>query len=180
MSEIDVRPEQIAVGQVWQSGDGFKRRITNIVAGDVYFDGIRPDGKVLPGRFPIGTITAIINGDREELIEGELAATEQQEGDRLDSTKAPAPAKAPAGQKPAIGRVLHYHPSNDETTNEPQMGNKGQPYAATITHVWGDDCVNIRIDQDASHLIPSEQLLATSVRITKTPEPGCCTWPARV
>jgi len=92
----------------------------------------------------------------------------------------PKPVQPPARQKPAIGRVLHYYPSKAQIENHVQMGNKGQPYAAHITHVWGDDSVNIRIDQDASHLIPSEQLLATSVRITETPEPGCCTWPARV
>lgn len=92
----------------------------------------------------------------------------------------PKPAKPPAGQKPAIGRVLHYYPSESQKENHAQMANKVQPYGAHVTHVWSDDCVNIRIDQDGSHLIPSEQLLLTSVRITETPTPGCCTWPPRV
>lgn len=104
----------------------------------------------------------------------------KQDGDRHGSHKAPEPAAAPAGQKPAVGRVLHYHPSHDEITNEPQMANKGQPYPATITHVWGDDCVNVKLDQDGSFHVPSERQLKTSVRIAEQPTPGCCTWPPRV
>jgi len=108
------------------------------------------------------------------------AETAADHPEKAGSAKAPAPAKAPAGQKPAIGRVLHYHPSHDEITNEPQMANKGQPYAATITHVWGGGAVNIRLDQDGSFPVPSERLVKTIVLITDEPKPGCCTWPARV
>lgn len=73
MEREDVRPEQIAVGQVWRAGDGFSRKITSVVHGDVYFDGRQANGLVIAGRLPLNTLVEIINGDNEELIDGALA-----------------------------------------------------------------------------------------------------------
>jgi len=99
--------------------------------------------------------------------------------DPRKSQGTPKPAKAPAGQKPAIGRVLHYHPSADDISANPRVGTKEQPYPATITHVFGDDCVNVSINDDAVARLPAPHA-RHSVRIVDEPKPGCCTWPQRV
>lgn len=44
--------------------------------------------------------------------------------------------------KPTIGRVVWYWPAPGENI----VGNDGrQPLAGIVTHVWGDECVNLAV-----------------------------------
>lgn len=45
-------------------------------------------------------------------------------------------------QKPSVGRIVHYYPSE----NEPHLfAEVGEPVAAIITRVWTDECVNLQL-----------------------------------
>lgn len=38
-------------------------------------------------------------------------------------------------QKPSLGRIVHFHPGTPD----------GEPFAAIITKVWSDICVNLEV-----------------------------------
>lgn len=65
-------------------------------------------------------------------------------------TEAPAPAPRPRIM-PTVGRVVLFYPGLTFTRNgRPIREDKGQPYPAIITHVWGPECVNIAPLPDGS------------------------------
>ncbi len=71
---------------------------------------------------------------------------------------------------PTVGRVVHYWPSEQAIRDR-----KAQPYAAIITHVWGDDCVNLSVLQDGSY--PTNDTTPTSVsRIDTGVSATCQCW----
>lgn len=70
---------------------------------------------------------------------------------------------------PTVGRVVWYYPSVDS--------GKGQPYPAIITHVWGDACVNLSVQNDASYPLPAGETNPTSVALATDGEsPAGRTW----
>jgi hypothetical protein len=76
-------------------------------------------------------------------------------------------------QKPSVGRIVHYTPLSD--------GNKGQPYPAVITHVWGDTCVNLNVLNDGSFTLEGDEC-PTSVTLAADPtkpSPRSWCWPQR-
>lgn len=78
----------------------------------------------------------------------------------------------PPAQKPSVGRVVHYHLPDSKKT---------QPYAAVITHVWSDTCVNLCIMQDGSY--PASTKYPTSVNLLRNGDAvsgPCWSWPPRV
>ena len=76
-----------------------------------------------------------------------------------------------ADQKPSIGRIVHYTPDEPSAS-----ARKGQPWAAVITHVWSDFCVNLGVFSDGSFRL--EELKPTSVEFGNGPRTW--TWPPRV
>lgn len=78
-------------------------------------------------------------------------------------------------QKPTIGRIVHYTP-----TPAPGVpANKGQPYAAVITHVWGDTVVNLEVIQDGSYPLP-ENSIRHPTSVPMGSGNGCWCWPPRI
>lgn len=75
-------------------------------------------------------------------------------------------------QKPSVGRIVHYQP-----TNEQQGKKDGQPYPAIITHVWGDDCVNMEINNDRSFPFNGDRCMTSVMRGDGR---GQWQWPPRV
>jgi hypothetical protein len=43
---------------------------------------------------------------------------------------------------PTVGRVVWFHPGTGDSLYQPH---RGQPYAATVCHVWGDRMVNLSV-----------------------------------
>lgn len=64
-------------------------------------------------------------------------------------------------QKPTVGRIVHYHV--DESKKE-------QPYPAVITHVWGDECVNLAVLDDGSFPLSNTDKNPTSVELQRDPK----------
>ena len=84
-------------------------------------------------------------------------------------------------QKPSVGRIVHYHPGDQEDR-------KGQPYPAVITHVWSDTCVNLETMNDGSFPL---RIGSTGMDVEKNPTSVCLAnegqtegrrweWPPRV
>lgn len=61
-------------------------------------------------------------------------------------------------QKPSIGRIVVYHQQNED-------------HPAIITHVWSDDCVNLKVFFDCG---PIEDLISCHLST------GYWSWPERV
>ena len=59
--------------------------------------------------------------------------------------------------RPTNGRQVWYHPNGTFLSVD---GDKGQPLAATVVHVWGDNCVNLVVLDAEGRAIP-----LTSVRL---------------
>lgn len=78
-------------------------------------------------------------------------------------------------QKPSVGRIVHYRPAFDDKMNSET---KSQPYPAIITHVWGDECVNLSVFQDGSYPLAGSSLAQTSV--SKGEGDRSWSWPPRV
>lgn len=78
-------------------------------------------------------------------------------------------------QKPSIGRIVLYCP--DYAEGAPQVW-----YPAIITHVWGDNCVNLNVQNDGTHPLPSDELMPTSVCLPARGQVAgpCWQWPPRV
>lgn len=72
-------------------------------------------------------------------------------------------------QRPTVGRIVHYTPADSQ--------GKAQPFPAIITHVWGDECVNLNVFQDGS-FIAIHNSVPTSVMFGTGPGQWC--WPPRV
>lgn len=74
--------------------------------------------------------------------------------------------------KPTVGRVVWYWPASAELREK-----KGQPFCATITHVWGDTCVNLHVHEDGSFAL--DRYCPTSVTLgdpTEIPNGECWQW----
>lgn len=80
---------------------------------------------------------------------------------------------------PTVGRVVHFFDSS-----EASAAGKAQPWPATVTHVWGPECVNLSVHEDGS--FPLVRPRPTSVqfyeRAEDVPEGAVryCLWPPRV
>lgn len=89
---------------------------------------------------------------------------------------------------PSVGRIVHYHPADTHGKTASEAGlrvRKGQPYAAIVTHVWSDTCVNLRVIDDATYLLGSGSALPSVSSCTlgdpaSPPEHGYWSWPPRV
>lgn len=77
-------------------------------------------------------------------------------------------------QRPSVGRIVHYTPPQQDGVHS----GKGQAYPATITHVWGDACVNLSVHNDGSFPLKAEELTPTSVSFGEGPRTW--SWPPRV
>lgn len=99
--------------------------------------------------------------------------SEQEVPDRKTEASAGQQA-ASAGQKPSVGRIVYYTPLNTGKERD----RKGQPFPATITHVWGDDCVNLAVANDGSFNLREDERHPTSVM--RGTGPGTWSWPPRV
>lgn len=83
-------------------------------------------------------------------------------------------------QKPTIGRIVHYHTTDADTTyfesqsNAWKTHNKGGKLPAIITAVWSDNCINVQVIVDGV----GPNLWKTS--ILEGVLPGMWTWPERV
>lgn len=82
-------------------------------------------------------------------------------------------------QKPSVGRIVLYCPLESQMAPEDKARPKGQPYPALVTHVFGENCVNLDIANDGSFPLRSP-LCMTSVMLD--PSDGDCTpgtwrWP---
>lgn len=62
---------------------------------------------------------------------------------------------------PTVGRVVWYYPETLDRV-EPSH-DKGSPYPAIITHVWGDEVVNLHVMNDGSYPLRADGLYPTSV-----------------
>lgn len=74
--------------------------------------------------------------------------------------------------KPSIGRVVWYHPSQDQLIKgEPT----GQPCAAIVTYVWGDRMVNLTVmtPNGAAYGVTSVDLVQDG---DATPNGRYCEW----
>lgn len=70
---------------------------------------------------------------------------------------------------PTIGRSVHYHlPDHD-----PRSRYEGDVLPATVTRVWSDTCVNLKVICEAG------DFLATSVVFDESGAPGHWSWPPR-
>ena len=83
----------------------------------------------------------------------------------------------PMEQKPSVGRIVHYTPADAGNTSKP---NKGQPYPAIITHVWGDTCVNLCVCADGSFPLGEPNDVPTSVNYSESGGERTWRWPPRV
>lgn len=81
---------------------------------------------------------------------------------------------SPVEPLPTVGRIVHYTPQADPRGER----NKGQPYAAVITHVWGPEVVNLHVFNDGSFpLWDSDANRPTSVQ--RGTGQGTWSWPPR-
>ena len=51
-------------------------------------------------------------------------------------------------QKPSIGRIVHYVPSEKEKEVDNYFGNDSEVKPAIIVAVWSDTCVNLQVLHD--------------------------------
>jgi hypothetical protein len=85
--------------------------------------------------------------------------------------------KTPPVQNPTVGRVVHYRPRPSDFLDK-DRAQKGQPFPAVVTHVWGDTTVNLSIGQDGTFPLLANALIQTSV--TLGDGEGEWSWPPRV
>lgn len=90
-----------------------------------------------------------------------------------DEAQAAQDAPKTRTQKPSVGRIVDFHPLESDIS----ASSKGQPFPAVITHVWGNECVNLHVFSDGSFDALSTKL-PTSVMHGNNP--GQWSWPARV
>lgn len=62
---------------------------------------------------------------------------------------------------PTVGRVVWYYPETLDRVDE--RSGKGSPYPAIITHVWGNEVVNLQVLNDGSYPLKADALNPTSV-----------------
>ena len=67
-----------------------------------------------------------------------------------------------------VGRIVHYIPLSGE-----RGFTHSQPFAALITHVWNDTCVNLAVFNEVGQPLYAK----TSVYLTENAQPGQCEWP---
>ena len=75
--------------------------------------------------------------------------------------------------RPTNGRQVWYYPNG---TFLSVNGDRGQPLAATVVHVWNDNCVNLQVldAEGEAHQVTSVRLLADDEKI---PNVGAyCDW----
>ena len=73
------------------------------------------------------------------------------------------------GRSPRIGDIIYFYTAPNPSTNK-------EIYPAIVTHVWSDDCVNLFVFQDGSHM-PGPDAFHTSVlheRVTSPDNPRWC------
>lgn len=78
----------------------------------------------------------------------------------------PSPTESPI--MPTVGRIVLF---TQEGTD-----NKGQPYPAVVTHVWGQNCVNLGVCDDGSYPFRSPDKFPTSVMFNADGAPGTWNW----
>lgn len=74
-------------------------------------------------------------------------------------------------QQPTVGRIVHYFPADGSALDS-------EPFAAIVTRVWSDECVNLFICDDGSGRITRN--IETSLERSDAPKAGCWMWPPRV
>lgn len=77
---------------------------------------------------------------------------QQAEQKEVEASQATLPTQAP--RFPSIGRIVGFTPA----TNNPT----GKEYAAIVTHVFSDTCVNLNVLSDGSFPLPESERLVTS------------------
>jgi hypothetical protein len=88
-------------------------------------------------------------------------------------------------QKPSVGRIVHYYPSESLGGKVPCRGCKAQPWPAIITHVWDNGLVNLRIMDDALFSLGHPTATPAMARVLlgdpeTTRDRSCWCWPPRV
>ncbi len=79
-----------------------------------------------------------------------------------------------SGQKPSVGRIVHYIPTEEERTGA--NFNQQEKAPAVITAVWSDTLVNLQVLNDGDQS-PTRKL---SIQMkTETLTSSCWEWPAR-
>lgn len=74
--------------------------------------------------------------------------------------------------QPTVGRVVWYHPRNTDPLGD-EANHPNRRYAAIVTQVWGDCCVNLAIfDPNGT---PFARTSVVLVHDTPT-NPGQCEW----
>lgn len=77
------------------------------------------------------------------------------------------------GQKPSVGRIVDYIPTEDER----KAHNYADVAPAIITAVWGENTINVKVFGDAS-----EDYCKTSImqKVSEEQQGGYWQWPKRV
>ena len=71
---------------------------------------------------------------------------------------------------PTVGRIVHYYPDDSAVK-------KRMPFAAIVTRVWTDSCVNLEVFNDGGQ--PDRGGFAGSVERSDNPEDRHWMWPPR-
>jgi hypothetical protein len=75
--------------------------------------------------------------------------------------------------KPTIGRIVHFVSSGDDAQHP------SAHFAAVITHVWSDVCVNLAVFPKGTPLDGLHSGVKTSVMFNEQPAPYSWHWPER-
>ncbi len=51
-------------------------------------------------------------------------------------------------QKPTVGRIVHYHPTEAEKQQIGGGNTDADPLPAVIVRVWSDTCINLKVLTD--------------------------------
>lgn len=73
--------------------------------------------------------------------------------------------------KPTIGRVVWFWPEGDRPSDP-----HAQPLAAIVTHVWGDNCVNLVVFTSSGETLPRTSVQLYQAHGPRPPNYAFCEW----
>ena len=82
--------------------------------------------------------------------------------------------------KPSIGRIVHFVLESKPDVPDAGMQAPSAHYAAVITQVWTDECVNLYVFPKGSPLDQRDREVRTSVVFSSEGKPYSWHWPELV